>query len=76
MLAQSLGTVRKSSSTVKTKSKEEVAKQLHVHPNTVRHRLKQAEGLLDKALELPAEKIVFGLAALAYLKKTQSPTLG
>lgn len=63
-----LGNRPKSLEHSKTKSKEEVAKQLHVHPNSVRHRLKQAEGLLDKDLELPAEKIVFGLDALAYLK--------
>lgn len=48
-------------------SREEVAKKLYVHPNTVRLRLKQAEKVLQRDLTCPEERMIFGLSAFAWL---------
>lgn len=48
-------------------SREEVAKKLYVHPNTVRLRLKQAEKVLQRDLTCPEERTIFGLSAFAWL---------
>lgn len=46
----------------------EVAKRLHVHPKTVKYRLRRAEQILDKRLDSPTDRMALNMAAFVWAR--------
>ncbi|CAA9485241.1 MAG: hypothetical protein AVDCRST_MAG12-1762 [uncultured Rubrobacteraceae bacterium] len=51
---------------------KEAARQLFVHPNTVRYRVRRAAEVLGRDLESPKEKTALSLAAFVWLRRGES----
>ncbi len=47
----------------------EVAKRLHVHPKTVKYRLRRAEQILDKRLDSPTDRTALNMAAFVWARR-------
>ena len=46
-----------------------VAKRLHVHPKTVKYRLRRAEQILDKRLDSPTDRTALNMAAFVWARR-------
>lgn len=52
-------------------SGKEVARQLHIHPKTVRYRIRRAEEILGKRLDSPTDRTELSMAAFVWMSRQQ-----